>query len=226
MAFIPFAAALGSAAGVSATAAGMMIASTAATVIGTGISAYGMIQQGNIAEQQGNLQARIAQDEANYNAKIDDNNAIRSGYAAIQEQQSADQEIDSLREQRLRALGSQRAALGKSGLTISGSGLDVMSDTAVQFEKEIQMARYRGQVGAFNYAQQAADFRSSANARRVSGRNTAISAAFSGASAKYSSRLSATGTLIGGLAQAGASFASFRGGNPYGKSKINLGPNF
>lgn len=205
--------AIGTAAGATAATAaatGAMVVGAGAAIVGTGISAYGMIQQGKTTAAQMELQSRIAQDDANYQAKLDENNAVRAGYAAIQEQQQADREIDSLRETRLRTLGSQRAALGKSGLTISGSAVDVMTDTSLQIEKEIQLARYRGQVGAYNYATQASDLRTGAAAKRIAGRNIGITSAYGAASARYNAAWSATGAAIGGLSQASMGYASFK----------------
>src|SRR5690606_24225656 len=103
MAFVvPALAAIG---GGSAVAGGAMLA----TVAAAGVSAYGTIQQG-----------KAQQKEANYAATIDDNNAISAGYAAIQQGQAAQREAEGIREERLRNLGSQRAAAAHAGLTISG----------------------------------------------------------------------------------------------------------
>lgn len=190
MAFIPFAIALAGAGASAAavTAAGVAIASTTAALVGTGVSAYGMIKQGQ-AQQR----------EANYNAAVQDNNAISAGYAAIQEGQSAQREVDQLRETRTRNMGSQRAAAAASGVTISGSVLDTMGDSALQSEKDIQMAYYRGKVGAYNQSNQASNYRSQAGMTRTAGANAARSSYFQ-----------AGGSILSGFAQAGSSFANFR----------------
>jgi hypothetical protein len=195
MAFVPFAAALAAAAGTSATAAGLMIVGTTAAVAGAGISAYGMIQQGK-------QQAASISTESNYMASIDETNALRAGQAGVQEQQAAQREVDDLREQKIRLLASQRAQAGGSGLTISGSVVDAMSDSSIQVEKEIQMARYRGEVSAYNYRNEAQDLYKSATFRRKFG-------ATSASNALSSSRWSAAGTAIQGLGSAGFNFASF-----------------
>jgi len=192
--------------GGSAVAGGALVASTVAA----GVSAYGMIQQGKLQAASQELQGRIAQDENNYQAKLDENNAVRAGYAAIQEQQNADREIDATREQRLRVLASQRAALGKSGLTITGSAVDVLSDTSIQMEKEIQMARYRGQIVAYNYSQEASDLRISAGARRAAGSNARLTAGYNARSAIVNSRYSAAGTLLQAAGSIGSKYASFK----------------
>lgn len=190
MAFVPFAAAVAGA-GASAgavTAAGAMIASTALAAVGTGISAYGLIQQG-----------KSQQREANYNAAVQENNAISAGYAAMQEQQAAAREVDTLREQRDRMFASNRTAAAASGLTLSGSVLDVMGDTSLQSEKEISMAYYRGNVNAQNSLNQANNLRSQA----VMTRNA-------GANAKRGAYFQSAGTLLSSAASIGSSYANFR----------------
>lgn len=188
MAFIPFAAALASAAGTSAATAGFMIASTAAMVAGTAVTAIGQRQAG-----------KAAQREANYQAAVEDNNAIRAGYAAIQEGQAAEREQAGIRDQGERAIASSMALTGASGLTIAGSANDAISDTSIQIEREIQMSRYRGEMGAYNMRNQATDFRTSATLRRMSGAN-----------ARRSANLSSFGTLLSGAGQAAGGMASFR----------------
>lgn len=190
MAFIPFAVALaGSGASAGAViAAGAAIASTTIAAVGAGVSAYGLIQQG-----------KAQQRESNYNAAVSDNNAISAGYAAIQEQQAASREVDALGENRDRVLGSNRTAAAASGLMLSGSVIDVMGDTALQTEKEISMAYYRGNVSAQNSRNQASNFRSQAVMSRSAGAN-----------AKRGSYFQAAGTLLSSAASAGANYANFK----------------
>jgi hypothetical protein len=157
---------------------------------GAGVSAYGMIQQGKAQRR-----------ESEYQAQVDENNAITTGYAAIQEQRNAQIEADQLRGVRDRALGSQRAAAAASGLTISGSVIDVMNDSAIEAEKEIQMSIYRGNIAAQNRRGEADNLRQRAKLTRMSGRN-----------AQRTSFYQAGGTLLSGAASAGAGYASFKKG--------------
>ena len=185
-------AAAGTAAAVAGSAAalsaGTAIIGVSSAVIGAGVSAYGMIKQG-----------QAQRSEMNYNAAVQDNNAISAGYAAIQEGQSAQREVDQLRETRTRNMGSQRAAAAASGLTISGSVLDTMGDSALQSEKDIQMAYYRGKVGAYNQGNQASNFRSQAGMTRTAGANAARSSYFQ-----------AGGSILSGFSQAAGSYANVR----------------
>lgn len=183
MAFLPAIAAFAT-----ANAGTIAAVSAVTTLAGAGVSAYGQIQQGKAARR-----------EANYNAAVDENNAISAGYAAIQETQAASREVEQLRETRLRNLGSQRAAAAHSGLTISGSVLDTMGDSALEIEKEIQMTKYRGRIGAYNLQQQGNNLRSRATMTRIAGKN-----------AQSSSRYAAGGTLLSGASTAASGYSSFK----------------
>lgn len=107
----------------------MAIAAVVA-VVGSGISAYGMYQQG---QAQKNV--------ANYNAKLQENSAI----AARQEAESAAKQI---RDRSDRIRGSQVAATSKSGLMLSGSVNDVMYDSAINSELDALTMIYKGQRSA------------------------------------------------------------------------------
>lgn len=165
-----------------------MAVSAGTAAVGAGISAYSAIQQG-----------KATQKEANYNAAVQENNAISAGYAAMQEQQAAAREVGTLREQRDRMFASNRTAAAASGLTLSGSVLDVMGDTSLQSEKEISMAYYRGNVNAQNSLNQASNMRSQAVMTRASGAN-----------AKRGAYFQAAGTLLSSAGSIGSSYANFR----------------
>lgn len=61
-------------------------------------------------------------------------------------------EADQLRRRNERLLGSQRAAAAKSGLALdSGSYNDILLDSSVEGELDVQAAKYRGSIGANRY---------------------------------------------------------------------------
>lgn len=151
---------------------------------GAVISAAGAIEQGRAARKQ-----------ANYQAKVEENNATIAGYQAIEARKAADREADAIREQRLRVLASQKTAASAAGLTISGSVTDVMSDSAIAAEKDIQMAKYRGDVGAYNSTNEARNLRSQSILTRQAGKN-----------AQRASYFSAGGSLLTGFGAAGAAY--------------------
>ncbi len=149
---------------------------------GTAMSAYGMYAQGQAQYQS-----------ALFSAKRDEANALNEGRAAVQAQEEAQREVDALKQQRMRILGEQAAAASKSGLTISGSVTDAMNDTAIQMETEIQMAKYRGAMNAYNSGQRASSYLDQATMTRYAGK-----------SARNSANLSAAGTIISGASRYGS----------------------
>ena len=122
-----------------------MVAGTVTGVTGTIISAVGQSQA------------------ADYNAKVARQNAIYAEQAGQQQRQIA---AENERRQRLRTeklLGAQRAGYGKAGVTMEGSPLEVMGETATQGELDALNIRYGGEVGAYNANVQASRYRSQAS---------------------------------------------------------------
>jgi hypothetical protein len=156
-------------------------------VAGTALSAVGTLQAGKQANQA-----------AQFQAKVEENNATRAGYSAIQAQEQAGREADQIRAERRRTLSQNIAAASKSGLGIGGSVVDVMQDTALQSEKDIQMAIYRGQTSAYNSAQEANSLRAQAAMSRASGKN-----------AITGSRIGAFSSLLSNTSSLGLSYASY-----------------
>lgn len=102
-------------------------------LIGTIFSAVGAISQG--------VQASNA---ADYNAAVARNNAL-----AARQQASANAEAQG-RESR-RRLGAMRAAYGASGVTMEGSPLDVIEQSAMEAELDRQNILYSGELKASGY---------------------------------------------------------------------------
>lgn len=99
-----------------------------AQIAGAGISAYGALQQSKL-EQQG----------YEYNAALADLQAKE----AVQAGEITQEEITS-QEDYLK--GEQEAAYAKSGVTMSGSPLDVMLQSATNFEFDKSIERYNTAV--------------------------------------------------------------------------------
>lgn len=151
------------------------------TVASTAMSVVGAIQQGNAQEAQYKAQAQ-AQD---YNAKISENQAIAAN------QQSAARE-DAERRQRRIALGSARASMSQSGLTDSGSVMDMFDQSSINSELDVLNTRYEGQLQARGFNEQAtldrygaANARANASAASSAKWINAGSALISGASSGY-----------------------------------------
>jgi hypothetical protein len=101
------------------------------------LSAAGAIAQGNAAKSAANYNAAAARQ----NADIARANAAAD--AAKQERQG------------LLLAGRQRAAVGASGITPEGSPLEVMADSALESELDALTTRYRGELQARSYGQDA-----------------------------------------------------------------------
>ena len=157
----------------------LLIASAAA-------SAYSTVQQGKQAKAQ-----------ANYQAAVDENNATKKGYEQIAYAQGAAREGSHIADQRDRVLHEQINSAAGSGLMISGSVHDVMSDSAIQAQKDIDMAHYRGSVGSYNAQSEGADLMVSSTMTRLAGKN-----------AQTASWFEAGATLAKGAAGAYGSYTS------------------
>jgi len=138
--------------------------SLGATALSTGLSMYGQQQQaGNarrigaynaaIQEQNADVQAMMTQyqygmdatrAQAQYDAGMMNAQSIANQVPGI-EAQSREQ-ISRMRDQQDRVIGSQRAAYGHSGVTIEGSPLEVLADTARQTELGIQDEAYKAEL--------------------------------------------------------------------------------
>jgi hypothetical protein len=131
---------------------GIETAAIAATVIGTAVSAYGAIQQG---------QAQSA--ARNYQAAVDRNNAQIAEWNAERAKDLSDQRVQAQMRAGTQRLAAQRAALGAAGVTLdSGSALDVQTTTAEQTAIETQNTDYQGQLAAYGYRTQGANYRAQA----------------------------------------------------------------
>jgi hypothetical protein len=105
---------------------------------GTGLNIIGKIAEGKAAEQI-----------AEYNAKVYEQNAILSEQQAAANEQRA-------RVVARKAIGEMRAAYGASGVTLEGSPLDVIGESAAAAEMDALMIRHAGAVKATMFRNEAA----------------------------------------------------------------------
>jgi len=162
------------------------VIAVALAAVGTGVAAYGAVEQGNQAKEA----SKRTQQAENANAQ-----------AAMQQ---ASLEAAQIRRKNLLRLGEQRAVAAKSGVLINDSAGDVIYDTSIQGELEAQAALYSGATSA-SYS-----------------RSRGSIAALEGNNAKSASRISATGTVIGGLGSAAKNYPSMSSSTGYNRS--NYGP--
>jgi len=98
-----------------ATSTALTIAAAAA-VIGGGVSAYAVYQQG-----------QTAKNTAKFNAKVMENEALRN-------EMDGRESIARRRKDNKRLMGRSRARLAKSGVVEEGTPLEVMAEVAGQME--------------------------------------------------------------------------------------------
>ncbi len=156
------------------------------SAVGTGVSAYSALRAGKNAQNEANFAASQQQEQAG--------TAQQNARLAFQNSQ---REIADLRDIRTRNLAAQQAAVAGSGITISGSAIDVMRDTTLEAEKAIALARMRGEQEAANYGQEAKSLLTSSDFTRRAGKN-----------ARKSSYWSAAGIAFDGASRAGSNYFS------------------
>lgn len=176
----------------------MSMLTTAAVVVvaGAAVGAYGTIQQGKAQSAMAKFQAQQAEE----NAKRAQQNAASEAEAEVKRQ-------SYIEGQKKSTLASQRAALASSGLLLTGSSLDVMSDTDLNFELQKADSRDQSANRRMAMLDQSHDFMIDSQLQMVASKN-----------AKTSSYYGAGGTLLSGAGQAGAIYSTPRGDKGSGKS--------
>ena len=112
-------------------------AAIGATLLGGFISGRAQQQQYNAAAQQAEVNAQIANQNAD---KLQ----------AQAEEQSKSNTINAM-------LSQQRANIGASGITASGSAANALADSAYNMETELAIERYNSRQGVENIFQQSTD---------------------------------------------------------------------
>tara|TARA_Y100000588_G_C14083010_1_gene851033 strand:- start:296 stop:991 length:696 start_codon:yes stop_codon:yes gene_type:complete len=109
---------------------------TAFSVISTAVSAIGQLQQSRADSAALQQQADIAR----FNAQVSENNAILA-------RQAAEADADTIDRRRRIALAQQTASFAASGVVIDeGSTLEVLGDTAAEFELDRLNRLHQGDV--------------------------------------------------------------------------------
>jgi len=156
------------------TAAGLAYASLATTVVGTGVAVYGQMQQAKAAEETADFNAKIAKNEA-----------------ALKEQRGLEN-IRRQRDQNRRYMSRQRALIAGRGISMEGTALSIMGETASKLELGIQDAFNDVQLGINKSLSQAQ------------------SSLFQGQQAKQASLISAGTSLLQGTTAAATNTLKFK----------------
>jgi hypothetical protein len=151
-----------------------------ASSISTGASVLGTYTQMQAAKSNAAYQASVA----NQNAAIAEAQAGSVGHQGTNEQVQ-------IRQKAKQVTASQKTAFAANGLdTQSGSALDVLSDTALLSEQDVQTSRYNTAMQMWGLNNQANQYRAQAKNAIQTGKNQAWSSLLSGVSSaaqKYSS---------------------------------------
>lgn len=150
------------------------------TAVSAGIQAMGAISQGNAARASANRQAEDLRRSATVVQQNTDNAVATANIAAA----------DKARENR-RILAANRAAFGSSGVDLSGTPLDVLSDTSMEMALDERRVAYEGQVQARQGALQILGLQEQADTSIAAGKN-----------ARNAAVISAGSSLLGGGANA------------------------
>lgn len=146
--------------------------------------AIGLMAAGSAVSAYGKYQAGKAQQAAaNYNAMIDEQNAKMARDQAAFE---ADRQASKLR----RVVASQRVGYLASGVTISGSAMDLLTDTVIQGEMDRLAIIYGGEAEAVSSLNQATANRMSGKAAAKAGTIGAFGSLLGGAGSAYGTGIS------------------------------------
>lgn len=123
-----------------------------ALIIGAVAASAGAVASGVAAKNQADFQSDVARQNAAFKQKVGEQNAKlfeqigeRNAEAAVSQARA---EEARLRRGQQRRLAAMRARAGASGLTMVGSPLEMLSDTAREFEEEAQLLRFGGKTRA------------------------------------------------------------------------------
>jgi hypothetical protein len=162
-------------------AAGLMTAQ----IIGVGISAIGLFQQG-----------RQESAEAQFRSRIASNNAIIAGQNADLALEKGRADVRDERRKTVQRIGAQRAQLAAQGFDVSeGSSIDILGDTAALGELDVLRIEADAENRARNFEIQAQGFESEATLGR-----------FAAKGARRAGTIGAVSTLITGASRAGTTF--------------------
>jgi len=194
-----------------------------------GLSFYGQQQQAAAAQRmaqynyavqksQMEMQNQLAAQQAEGQARIFDYNAQVAQNEAQRTEMEARERARRMREENERALGAQRGAYAKSGVTSAGSPLMVMAETAGLGELAVADELYKADAQRSGLYTQAALERFKGNMARFEGSGYQWNAANAGALNKplllqgnneaNALRMSSYGSLISGVSSAAGSLSN------------------
>jgi len=189
------------------------------SVAGTAFSVYGQIQQGRAQAANLRYQAQLQE----HNAKVAENEAKLAA-------QAAQADADTIDRRRKIFIAQQEANFAARGVTIGeGSTLDVLGDSAAEFELERQNRLHEGELGRrrnLTIAEQdranAAGLRAQARQARSAGTMGALGSLAKGAF-NIAGSLPTGGSTLGGSASQSTSQYVSGYGAPIGSGPVAVG---
>lgn len=133
-------------------------------IIGAVVGAAGSLMSGMMAAQNSRNQAAIYERQA--------------AAERAQAQFNADQQESKA----IRLISKQRTGFLSSGVSLQGTPTDVLLDTTMQTDLDVQAIKYNGEIKAQNFEMQAAALRAKAGGQELGGAFGALSPLIKGAS--------------------------------------------
>lgn len=162
---------------------------TVASVASGAVGAVGAIQQGRAAKAQ-----------ADYQAKVAENNRVLAERAAKQSEEAGELASHAARQRARQLIGRQRAIIAAGGGDVGvGSALDITGDTAAFGELDALTIRTNASRDADSFRAQGANFTAEADLARSRG-----------SSALSSSYLEAGGTILSTAGSVASKWYNFK----------------
>lgn len=178
-----------------ATVAGY--AAIAASLAGAAMSAVGSYQQGQAQQRQANMQSKLA----SRNAQIANQNAEMAEAEGREAKQIGYENKIKKRQEAAGIIGSQRAAQAASGVQVdTGSALDLNLDTAEKGELDALALQEQGLQQDYLKRTEAWNLREQGTGQQIQAKM------HSQMGNSYSPWLSAGGSLLSGVSQAGSNY--------------------
>jgi len=222
---------------------GTMVASTATSLISAQAQAQAARAQADIeaaaARTQGELQAQLVEQDTvaqvqrlNAEAQAAEFNALNAEREAGRAVEAAAFEERRFREDVRRFQGRQRAAAAAAGITLSGSPLELVAESARDAELDALAIRFSGDVESARLMSQAALDRLAGRGARAAAETARAGGAreadllrrfggFSARAAETTGRVKARGAQLVGVANAASSLLT--GGTRLAEFRLNKG---
>lgn len=139
--------------------------------------------QGFMAYRAAEQQADAQEAMFDYNRQVAERNEKIARQDRIQAIRTSQIEAEDKRRENRRKLSSIRAAYGSSGLELSGSPLEVLSDSSIEMALDERRVEYEGEVRAREGALRVLGLKDDQNIARASAQNAKAAGSIAKASA-------------------------------------------